>query len=560
MPRFPAPSIPRLFIVATLVAAAPALHAADTSDKTWMPAILSPEGQAQHYLPDFSYAGYHWGEQNPPENGEPGATSLNVADFGAVGDDDQDDTPAFKKAFAKAHETSGPVVVRIPKGKFILKDILYIERSHFVLQGAGDGPNGTILYCPVPLSKLPLPAYNVENDEYLRVNDTRQKEPERGIDIPFSRYAWAGGFIWTNVPGGRGKAYLSKYNRPATVLARVSAGKRGEHWLEVDDAAHLPVGKFIRLNWYNREGEHSSLLKYLYENAAVKIGSRHWENPGEPVVRQEVTVERVEGHRVWLKEPLMHDVRAEWFNDLTTWDHLVEVGIEKLRFQFLFEEFWVHHGDLGFNAIYLTNVAHSWVRHVTFQDADSGLLTDVCANVTMENIRAQGRKAHYSVYMGDCIAMLARKIIVANPCVHALTFNTGSRLCVYTDCLVTREPTLDQHSGANHQCLFDNIDLYEDTPERTILTAGGAPYWKPSHGPFNTFWDIRIHYLTPHPSEEIIPLKGVPDGVGARLVGITANYPVKLVYGPDPYVEGLNRPGIAVPSLYEYQLKRRLAK
>ena len=65
-------------------------------------------------------------------------------------------------------------------------------------------------------------------------------------------------------------------------------------------------------------------------------------------------------------------------------------------------------------------------------------------------------------------------------------------------------------------------------------------------------------------------LRGAPDlvreavvvheGPSARIVGLHGSYPISLRYGPDPYVEGLNRPGIAVPSLYEYQLRQRLAR
>jgi hypothetical protein len=73
-------------------------------------------------------------------------------------------------------------------------------------------------------------------------------------------------------------------------------------------------------------------------------------------------------------------------------------------------------------------------------------------------------------------------------------------------------------------------------------------------------WNIRINYLVPHPTAKTIPLKGVPDGVAARLVGISANHPMRLEYAPSPYVEGLNKPGIAVPSLYEHQLSARQKK
>ena len=50
------------------------------------------------------------------------------------------------------------------------------------------------------------------------------------------------------------------------------------------------------------------------------------------------------------------------------------------------------------------------------------------------------------------------------------------------------------------------------------------------------------------------------DGPSARLVGLTANYPIDIMYGPNAYMEGINKSDIAVPSLYEYQLKKRLAE
>ena len=49
------------------------------------------------------------------------------------------------------------------------------------------------------------------------------------------------------------------------------------------------------------------------------------------------------------------------------------------------------------------------------------------------------------------------------------------------------------------------------------------------------------------------------DAPDARLVGITSTLPeLRLRYGPNAYVEGLQQPGISVPSLYEWQRERRL--
>jgi len=60
--------------------------------------------------------------------------------------------------------------------------------------------------------------------------------------------------------------------------------------------------------------------------------------------------------------------------------------------------------------------------------------------------------------------------------------------------------------------------------------------------------------------DKTIDLKGEDEGPHARIVGFSANRPITIAYGPDAYIEGMNRPGIGVPSLYEYQLRRRLER
>jgi hypothetical protein len=42
-------------------------------------------------------------------------------------------------------------------------------------------------------------------------------------------------------------------------------------------------------------------------------------------------------------------------------------------------------------------------------------------------------------------------------------------------------------------------------------------------------------------------------------VGVRGSKPVAYDYGPESYIEGSNRSNIAVPSLYEYQLQKRLS-
>ena len=53
-------------------------------------------------------------------------------------------------------------------------------------------------------------------------------------------------------------------------------------------------------------------------------------------------------------------------------------------------------------------------------------------------------------------------------------------------------------------------------------------------------------------------LRGIAEGPDARLVGISGNREFDVDYRPLPYIERLNVPMTDVPSLYDYQLRKRL--
>lgn len=69
---------------------------------------------------------------------------LGVVDFGAIPDDDRDDTPAFRKALEAAAANGGGTIV-IPRGRFNVYGSFDIP-SHTLLQGAGAGK--TVLEWP----------------------------------------------------------------------------------------------------------------------------------------------------------------------------------------------------------------------------------------------------------------------------------------------------------------------------------------------------------------------------------------------------------------------------
>ena len=124
-------------------------------------------------------------------------------------------------------------------------------------------------------------------------------------------------------------------------------------------------------------------------------------------------------------------------------------------------------------------------------------------------------------------------------------------------------PVLDQHSGANHQNLFDNtkvhITLNEDK-SYPLFAGGGAGYWKPSHGGFSTFWNTKVNVLDNLDANTPILLNGMTDGPFARVIGVTGNHFLEVSYEPLSHIEFINKPMECVPYLYTYQLKKRLNK
>ncbi len=523
------------------------------------PQIISQkEVYSQNFLPDFSYAGYHFGNTSLPEMKE---KVILATDFGVKANDNLDDSKALLKAFKAAHEVTGNVVLQLPAGKIILSDILYIERSNFVLRGAGSGKEGTEIFCPRPMMYLKEQESLAELREYLTSTGKRQVEKENNIDLPFSQYAWSGGFIWTQVPKQRVKSYMEKYDTPPTVLAKVIQGKRGEKEFIVSDVNGLKVGDVVELDLFNKEGEKAEIIEALYRNSKTKIGNSHWRQPNLALVRQQVEIVSISKNKIIIKTPLLLDVKPNYQALLIEWKHLSEVGIEHLRISFPDAARVAHHVEQGYNAIFLTRIFNSWVKDVTINNAESGILTEEIANVTIRDIVTEGKNiAHYTVAMGGVHNVLVENLKVYNKAVHPLSFNTFSTKNVYENCEVFIDPDLDQHAGANHQNLFDNIKVHFEANadnKYPLFEGGGAGYWKPSHGAYSTFWNINVE-VTGGDSIAPIELNGMDEGPFARIIGINGNRNFTVKYGPDAYIEFINKPMANIPSLYGYQLKKRL--
>ena len=542
------------------IAASPALAQEIASD---MPDILSSNASAP-YLPDFSYAGYEYGLAPIPHV----ERAIDVADHGAVANDGIDDSAALQAALAEAHAMEGPVRIQLGAGRYQLTEILWIERSGIVLAGIGSGEDGTELFMPRPLNQIDDGGTLDELREYLVEYDKRERIADLNLDVLFSEYSWSGGFIWTRFPEGRHATYLEEYDRPIVEVADISAGQVATQELTVPNAGALSVGDVLQIHWHNREGENGPLIAEMYgeDRSDFPIGDRHWLLPDRPLVRQATRIEAIDGDRVTIADPLLHDITDELPAYFARWDHLSDVGLQDLAFVFPENPDFGHHNEAGYNAVYFTGVYNGWVSNLRIENADAGVMTDDLANVTIANVRTEGdHKAHYSVHVGNVHNVLVTGNEVSNPTVHTFSFNTQATRSVYMNSVGWVDPTLDQHAGGNHQNLYDQITVYVRPDSRTdagvpsydLFRAGGAGYWSPGHGRYNTFWNLQVIAsggVAPGETLRILEPTGGPD---ARVIGLYGNRPLDLDYSPAPYTEDLNARQVQVPSLYDYQLSRR---
>ena len=305
---------------------------ATTAPAAELPKILSDKAvRAANPLPDFSYAGYGFGLGTIPDEA---GTIIDATTHGVIPDDGLDDTKAVLRALDAANAVKGKVTLRFPKGRTQITEVLRITRSDIVLDGAGDGPGGSELFFPRPLKLIDSSSDFDELRQYLVREKKYEVQPEHNINYLFSEYSWGGGMIFVGPDRTRPASYDPALDKRDRTLAKGVAGRQFERTLTVDDVSRLKVGDVLRVEWFATEGKDSAILKSLYGDTDLPIGSHHWTSPDRAVVAQSTRITAITGRRVTLGDPLLHDVRTDQPAVLSEWQHLANVGIQNLRLQF----------------------------------------------------------------------------------------------------------------------------------------------------------------------------------------------------------------------------------
>ena len=408
-------------------------------------------------LPDFSYAGYRAGEHEIPD----AAVAVDVRDHGAVGDGETDDTEAFRSALAALPDEGG--VVLVPAGTWRLEQVLTIDRSGVVIRGEGEGT--TTLLLPNSLEEV--------------LGEAEQ-------------WSWNGGFVWAE-PSSRGEA-----------LTAVSAAVRGETTLVVDDASSLSSGQLVEIRLMDDEAGTLGLHLHAEQNEA---GTCDWQ--ASLTFSWPVRIASVEGSEVTLQQPLRLDARDDWTPTLYALPALEGLGIEDLTFSFPDVDYAGHLDEPGYNAIFFVGgVADSWIRRVTFHNADNGVLLDqLTKHVTVEDVTFTGRGGHHGFNVAYAADGLATRIHYASDYFHALTVDHRASGNVFSHVSSDDlELELDHHRDSPLENLFTAFSA------DTNLVNGGSWCAGDPGGARSTLWNLASPTIPPYWKDNQVNVVGLIDG------------------------------------------------
>lgn len=327
----------------------------------WNEFASARKEETESILPDFSYAGYEFGERGVPDVDYP---IYNVLSYGAVPDDGLSDREAFLQAIRAAEQAGGKAVIYFPKGRYDLRPedapnaSIVIDADNIVLRGDGSGEGGTELFMEYP--NLPL-------------DETLWNTPEL---LTFS--------------------YKASKSDEALLLTDITGNAaRGSHTVEVASSGTLHVGQRVLLKLVaNNDPELVAEEVKPYE-----VNTEWTELPRTGVqVAEYHQILRIEGRNITFKEPILHKVDARWGWTLHEHQHRVGCGVEDIAFRGNFQEEFTHHKDAlhdsGYRMLTFHRQVNGWLRRCRFTDVSEGASVMLSANISVYNCILDGHQGH----------------------------------------------------------------------------------------------------------------------------------------------------------------------
>ncbi len=490
----------------------------------WTPSFTDGQGR---FLHDFSYAGYHNGEEPPEVVG--GAVFNVVSEFGADNTGASDATTAIRNAIDAASVGGG--VVYFPPGLYRCDGVLTITAPKVVLRG--DGPLSSRIF----FTKYEGMGY--------RAHITFKGDVTREADIPL-------------VSDGMNRAFTVEVGEGNGLQPgdEISVG-----WVITDDFVdeHNMTGTWVTFNgkwksFFRREITHISATKSGRFNITMDVPNRY---PAK--LRDRASIRRETGY---LSECGMEDLgvanavayRDAWAQNQV---HLIEFNDAKDCWVRNVHSFASPHPDAGGFHLQSCGIEIQSSKRITVMDC------------RMEKAQHRGGGGNgYLFEIGksdevlvmDCTGFYGRHNFVQNwdfgttGLVFLRCRSRGSRNILGEMDPIGLPAYCDYHHSLAMACLVDSCELDDgwyggnrgDYSSGAGNTVTQSVYWNTSGKGQIRSWQYGNGYI-----------------IGTTAIKIKTNMTHFSAIGtaPEDYVEGQGRGAMLVPqSLYEDQRAKRLAR
>lgn len=549
------------------------------SGMEWTPVVWKEylkNGPVGRNLPDFSHAGYLMGDQPIPDMKTP-VFDVTESRFGAIPNDGLEDTVAIQAAVEAAGAAGGGVVY-LPKGRYDIhktpaSPFLQITYNHVILRGQGSDESGTILFMGAP---------------------GRAERVRRLGSVPAEKEARH--FTAVAVMGKEDIRELAVFTQSVA---------RGQTDVAISDTSALSKGQTVVMECIDPlidpknpfPGKTDIPAQLTFPFQLVQAQSDTYGDASRKHTWIISIEEILDRQTIRLSRPMRFDPFIRYTPRIYSFNGLTGVGIEYLRIESAWPGNYRHHKpcegadgsiirtateqDYLWGGIWISSAVNGWVRDVVFKNMTQGIILTHSAQWTIQDIGFYGHDGHAGVTIGWGNDNLVERVDFHARMVHPVTVKMMAAGNVFTDCkthyegrntVTATDTAIDFHGIFPYENLFEKMNGF-------YICPGGDVSVLPHAGVRNVFWNIqapsRIEGYGAYGGDSFVqtydygstssktPATMYEHFPQAFYIGITrkGNRMVSIGDSKDNRsnewmtVEGLNCPGIAIPSLYEAQRK-----
>lgn len=338
-------------------------------------------GSSDNVLLDFSYAGYRHGEEEAPDGFAFGYKIENVKE-----------RMQQKNMSARAAFLDIINEYKLNKGIKNANVVIYFPEGTYVLHN--------------------------DDDNTYDANKTDFDSDAKGNNVSNEILMYGGNFVikgdgadktflemeTPNLPKKKSDMYSSpvminiKHNSWLGAEYEVTGNaEKGAFKVKVAGASNFKVGEWVCLYLHDNNPElvRRELLPYTWESTMTNISTEGVQ------VEDYHQIVSISGDELTFKEPIMHEVDAQWDWKLRKYSYYENVGVEDLTFVGHAVDDFIHHrswiDDGAYKPIAFMRVVNSWMRRVNFESVSEAASIISSANFSAYKINITGNRGHSAI-------------------------------------------------------------------------------------------------------------------------------------------------------------------